>query len=1493
MSSMTDDDVTAELRGRRRSREVPLTLRQVLLRSVGPPDARFDPLTLSMTSTEPVTKVLWALTNTGGKTTLLRLVYSVIVTRSAVQMGGANIGDFVEPGDTAHVVLEWDGPSGRFVTGAVYEWPGRIRPARAAMSELNRWHYTFRLAGDDQIEPGSLPFTTPAGTKATLAQFRAETQELFRDRPSAMFNADSQHGKWREILETTTPLDPTLFQYQMRMNSDEGGADALVEQLTTPDAFVRFFVQALNEDAKLVEFTQGVAQYATRAGQRQSMEREALLCSEVGSALEMLDVALRRVASAGETRRYADVLGGELAASIRGRIVTLRREVEAAEGAASAAQAELAGLTTETNRHDDIRAQVLYRQAQFRQLTAEEALAAAERNLEAATAELEAWQAVPVVKGLLQTRAEEDAARQAYERAEEGLAPLRAAADEVAGRLAATFAALAAKADGEASDARARYEEADRIHRDARTKHTAAVTAAGTARHEEDGLRSQIVAAEKLLSDLRAGGLLEAGEALPDAVVRIDGLVAEARTTVSEAHATRAATHARRDRFDERLSSATEVLTAARRVVNELDTISRRLESEVAGLSADDIVSAVAGGDVDGPEHAHRLAGAVRDRDEAARTSLQASNAQFEQVSGQLDGLDRDDLLEPHTDVRHVLSVLAEAGVSATGGWAWIAENVADVSVRRAVIERHPELAGGVVVASGRLDRARDVLREAGMAPVLAVAVTDVTATAPVLTAQAAPEGRFVVDPHPALYDPDRAADMRDELRRTLVTLEESIEAEKRLVTLTGAARALLDGFLTRWPADFEAGHLAAVDDAASELEAAEEIVAGIEAERAPIRDAIGAAAKAYDGAKDELRDRTDAASELRRAEPVVGASRDAREKFPDVASRRQSFESSAEREEARAETAEGQRQDATVAQTRAEGNAQQFRRAQRDVGVESADEPGQDPVDVQTAELAERRRVLIAAERGSDHSERLTTAQQRVADALVRVDAIADTAVAAAQLALGELDAADPLSTQVRIDRCDELRIGAARAAEAAANRLEAARQVTQGRAPSDDRVVHAVLSDDWEPTSADHAEELRQRVDEVLGDLRARTTEQNAVKLRADNRVRDLGTLVTQFEASAQRWTGTDAVTAGAVADFAGTPAEAIVAVDTARETLDARTRDHADAEREASEAFDLMRGAVHDQRWEGVSSTVKETCDKAPRDVVYANAAGWAHTLRIRERSLRDDLRDLDVYRTNIVVTLHQLTSEQLRLLNQVGSFSKLPAAAGGLAGNPAIKISFTRLPEPEARARLAELVDEWAQRLAASDRKTPDVETRVRWLCEAARRVVKDRSTGTPWKVEVLKPTVDGTLIYRTPDRIKEFSGGQELTLAILVYITLAGVRAANRIGGRRPPVPLLSDNPFGKASNEALIRTQHALADAADVQLVCASGIDHPDVLSAFEGPDAVVIRLRNDRAQRTGLRHLRIVDPDVSESVVAKLLGDREIGDLAGYVNATSYQVRR
>jgi hypothetical protein len=101
----------------------------------------------------------------------------------------------------------------------------------------------------------------------------------------------------------------------------------------------------------------------------------------------------------------------------------------------------------------------------------------------------------------------------------------------------------------------------------------------------------------------------------------------------------------------------------------------------------------------------------------------------------------------------------------------------------------------------------------------------------------------------------------------------------------------------------------------------------------------------------------------------------------------------------------------------------------------------------------------------------------------------------------------------------------------------------------------------------------------------------------------------------------------------------------------------------------------------------------------------------------------------------------------------------------------------------------------------------------------------------------------------------FSGGEQLTGAILLYCTLARLRAHRRGLSRKQAGVLLLDNPLGRASRRRFLDMQREVARAMGVQLVYTTAINDFDALSALPN----VIRLRNQRIDRN--RGHRLLEP--------------------------------
>jgi hypothetical protein len=103
----------------------------------------------------------------------------------------------------------------------------------------------------------------------------------------------------------------------------------------------------------------------------------------------------------------------------------------------------------------------------------------------------------------------------------------------------------------------------------------------------------------------------------------------------------------------------------------------------------------------------------------------------------------------------------------------------------------------------------------------------------------------------------------------------------------------------------------------------------------------------------------------------------------------------------------------------------------------------------------------------------------------------------------------------------------------------------------------------------------------------------------------------------------------------------------------------------------------------------------------------------------------------------------------------------------------------------------------------------------------------------------------------------FSGGQQLTAAIVLYCTMAALRANQRGEGRQSHAGLLFlDNPIGRASASYLLELQFGVAEALGVQLIYTTGLFDAGALSAFP----LIIRLRNDADLRAGRKYLTVDD---------------------------------
>lgn len=247
---------------------IPQLLR-VHFANVGHPDARLSPLSLNffreteMGDLEPVDGVVWA-ENGVGKSSIRTLLFSLlhpsihdVMKASGGPLDNRKFELFFGPKDTSFVITEWvlpdsDQPNlsgfpedpNRLVLGYVAHWPGGTR---TSLSDLERHYFMFKPSGKTTFE--RLPVRGLARDCEPVNSAK-EFLTWFRERSKYVEGRQTTvHKEWLNLLEDAG-LDPTIFTYQLRMNSGQGGILGLFKnRINSATDFVHFFLETvLNPD---------------------------------------------------------------------------------------------------------------------------------------------------------------------------------------------------------------------------------------------------------------------------------------------------------------------------------------------------------------------------------------------------------------------------------------------------------------------------------------------------------------------------------------------------------------------------------------------------------------------------------------------------------------------------------------------------------------------------------------------------------------------------------------------------------------------------------------------------------------------------------------------------------------------------------------------------------------------------------------------------------------------------------------------------------------------------------------------------------------------------------------------------------------------------------------------------------------------------------------------------------------------------------------------
>ncbi|MFF3897263.1 hypothetical protein ACFYY3_29640 [Streptomyces sp. NPDC001812] len=1446
------------------------------------------------------------LENGGGKSVLLKLIFSVMLPGHRNTLGGASSGvlrKFLLADDCGHVALEWQHVlTGEcVVVGKASEWRGR-QVSNDPRKFAEAW-YSLRpgpglgldnlpVAEATAVRPPADGQSGARGRRRTMKGFRDALTEAGRTYPHLEVHWEETHERWTEHLGDLG-LDPELFRYQREMNADEGEAAGLFAVKKDSD-FTDLLLRAVTDTRD----TDGLADLVGGFGNK--LGRRAELIAERDFTAGSVELLGRIVEAAGARTRSREI---HTAAERRTRTLARRlsargnqERVRAADLAQRVTAAAHAVTQAGTAREHSalISAEIAYRHASLALTAAEKSAAAQKRELADARTLYSAWQAA---EAALRHRAAADRAARvsaAIQEAERDAAPALAARAKAAVDLVRALHTAAQNAENLANEQEERsaalQEVSDAAHRDA----TAAATGAQRARSEIGHLRQRLTEVEQETAEaVRAGWLddsapdadparaaLAAGDAEKTAVAAWDSAREAARRATEHAREA-AATQARAELTAAR---AADAATAADRAhESELRTAqalaAEERPAELLGLTATDARSSVpwprpdtdaepGGRPAEGALTATELDRFADDLCELLDDAVSSAERQlFELRTAAADdarilgALGDGGLLPPGPDVLATVEYLGEHGIPALPGWRYLAQAV-DPADHARVLAARPELVDGVVITDpDSHTRARAALRDAALLPRSTVAVGTAAALLAPAPAQDADTGDvFLVPPNPAMHDEHAADEERQALRVRAAARDEEIRA---LAARLAKDRELA-ARLTSWRTGCPPGRL---DELARAAHDARAFAAECEAELAEAR-ALRAEAEEAAAEAARVRDeRQETAQKARRAaDALAGLAFRLRERGGWQTTLRELADDAAEAEagaQACLERARAADEDRRGAQ-RAADDARRTARALRAERAEIAGAPDDVPEDGTEApqiSLPALREAYRAASQlyekvgvGADLRAEQARAESDESAARAELDRLSNKVRTRAEQLLQSPEGSDGPSRQAAAARAEELVQLLETRMSSASEQLGRLRGEAERLAPEDGE-EHTGLPEESVPRDAEHAQallrtataELVSRTEELgrTGQAHGELLDAHRAAEDAAGGFDEIAAMLRDLlrdQASEEEPEGPE--------PYPGSLAEARSSAAEARRSLRGCAADLSATESAVREASDILVRHANSTRYEQVRTPARQQIRELPASALPEHAHKWADAFAPRLRVLTDELEQLERNRDSIVDRLRGLVESALATLRSAQRLSRLPEGLGEWSGQEFLRIRFEEPDQATLTERLGEVIDE-ATRAAVrrnSDLRRDGMSLLLRGVAAAL------RPKGVA--VEILKP--DAVLrAERVPvgQMGDVFSGGQLLTAAIALYCTMAALRSNDRGRERhRHAGTLFLDNPIGRANATYLLELQRAVADALGVQLLYTTGLFDTTALAEFP----LVIRLRNDADLRAGLKYISV-----------------------------------
>lgn len=1456
------------------------SLAKIRLSGIGPRDARFDPVEIDLLDgnlERALDTILW-LVNGGGKTVLIRLLFSVLRPDRVHQIGIEDqlpdgrvgrrghrinhLGGYVLPTDTAHVILEWRltdrghiATPRRLVTGLVAAW--RAGRATGELSNLRRVWYTVN-SDDGALGADDLVLSIDEH-RVPLNRFRDSLDRMARTDPPGrgrrpLVRAFDVQEDWLRHLDDLG-LDPSIFGYELTMNRGESSANNLLSFVSDRE-FIGFLLRTIIDADAIAGVDTSLAAVAAKIARVPETERELSFVTGVAGRLDPLAAAVADIGAARAERATAE----RAAESLRGALAAAERGAQTRIDESKARDERYTKLADDLGRHKgvidaEVR-ELRLMAAEYSKAEATEKADAADRERGRRETDAAAWGVVErlVRRDTLDGEIESLAGQVAKATAK--VAPLQARRDDAGerlrNRLLAEVVAQRGVVAAETEQVTQRRDAARALDSQARDAREEAVVAKG----RREALERDASAAANRRSTAVRNGLLAARETAVDALAR-NRTDLDAGTTRMTAISDRQAEIA--VDIDHRIAVEGESTraAAAARAMRDADATAHAAAAETRRLMAvEPLIRELAEADAPdldavGPIIVERLA------DRAATAAKRSHEVAVRSADDRraLEALDRTHALPPSLDVEAALAALSGAGIAAVSGWTYLAEAVR-VGAHESVIRAVPDLVAGVIVTRpDELDAARAALDAAGLETTSVLSVTAGKAIVVAEDATAAAD-RFVVLPPSALHDSAAAPDEKQ--RRS-----ERVRAWDDQATDTGEAEAAARRLAETLAAHLEAWPPGSLREAAKRLAEADARIADIEAsitasvaERTTLRrEAEALTGEARRLAEDGQR----LAGRVPELERLVVDEQAAATRAAQIATLEKEVADWRAVEEAQAAEATREHEAADLARDRASEAKGAVGRLADEIGrvvlTTSPVEPdaaaaralvdASESLDVLRSRFRTLNDELVAKTTASPAAVRLEAATEEraaiLAELATTVPAVLERATALHGSAEGRVDA-------------ERRRQAAAAAAAASLAAVEAAVRAQRDVEFAADAVKEALRA--IEAAHFGRRPEVERPGDRILTELAiaAKGTDRARVEGQeteaATNRD-EARRLITEDTIRVEHLVGQRSVIEGRLGPELGLPVAAdpfggdreavVAAVRGAGTALDAAEHARRKAEERWRVAAERLASFLHEGRNDALAASALGrrvgVLATSPTDV-----EGVAAEVKLREERLRNELTELRTHRELLVNELAEATDRALREIAQAERRSRLPDGLHDWSREPFLQIRFERPGSDDLRARLTGFVADVVAR--PPDRRPAGAELLLQ-ACEAA--VVGD------FKVSLLKPNDAYALRYVPVAETAVMSNGQRATAAMCLLMILTELRAKNRAKGVPGVGVLFLDNPFGNASAGYLVAVQRRVAEALGIQPVYTTGVRDYDAFAPFRNK----VALSNDQALGRMLRYVR------------------------------------